>query len=92
MRHFLYFWATCLSGTELVDHEGELALEIRSLVLRDHMLAGDTVKKRAYALVLGFSLSLIGYLTEITDSVACCLGIIAIAQTTNFSLANSFQR
>lgn len=93
MQHFLYLlFPDFISGAELIDHAGELALKIRSLVLRNHMLAGDTVKKRTYTLVLGLGLSLIGYFTKIADSVACCLGIIAIAQTTYFRLANSFQR
>ncbi len=77
--------------TEFVNVACELALEVSSLVLREGLLCGELVEHLCQADKSCRSLCLVSHLAQTADCVACCLCIIAVAQTARFGLPNSFE-
>ncbi len=77
--------------TQLVDMQGELALEVRSLVLRNPLLGSETVEHTRHLYICSLSLGLVGHRAETTNSVTGSFSIITVTKTAAGSLTDALQ-
>lgn len=82
---------TC-SGGKFGNVLCEFALEVGGFVFADSFFAGQTVEDSYHFGVESESFGLVGELTQLTNGVARCLGIVAVAQTAGFGLADALFR
>ena len=78
-----------LSGSKLGNVACQFALQVGSLVLRDGVLGSEAVEHSNYLGVESECFFLGNELAQLTNGVAGCLGIVAVAQTAAFSLADT---
>ena len=78
----------CLSA-ELVDVEGELALEVGCLVLGNCVLGSKTVEHSYYFYISFFCLCFVSEGAEVADSVTCSLCIVTVAKAAALCLTDT---
>ena len=76
---------------ELVDVQHQTAAEVGRLVLRDYVLATETLEQSAYLVVSSLSFCFVLHLAYATHRVAGCLGPVAVLDSPLLCLAYSFK-
>ena len=79
-----------MSLTKLVDMLRQTAAKVRSLVLRDNVLATKTLKEAADLVVGCLCLCLVGHLAHAAHCVSRCLCPVTVLKSSLLRLANSF--